>query len=37
MGDAALDHRMVERLGEGSLDPEPLRYWVRQDFVFLRE
>jgi thiaminase/transcriptional activator TenA len=33
--DAILDHPMVEQLGEGSLDEEPFRYWVRQDYVYL--
>ncbi len=32
-----LDHPMVEQLGEGSLDEEPFRYWVRQDYVYLIE
>ncbi|WP_226013051.1 thiaminase II [Halomicrobium salinisoli] len=35
--DAILDHPMVERLGEGTLDEEPFRYWVRQDYVYLIE
>jgi len=30
-------HPMVERLGRGTLDVEPFRYWVRQDYVFLVE
>ncbi|RDZ62595.1 thiaminase II [Haloferax sp. Atlit-12N] len=34
---AILDHPMVVRLGEGSLDEEPFRYWVRQDYVYLVE
>ena len=33
--DAILDHPMVERLGAGTLDEEPFRYWVRQDYVYL--
>ncbi|MFB6303084.1 MAG: thiaminase II [Haloferacaceae archaeon] len=33
--DAILAHPMVERLGEGTLDVEPFRYWVRQDYVYL--
>ena len=35
--DAILDHPMVARLGEGTLDPEPFEYWVRQDYVYLIE
>lgn len=35
--DAIVDHPMVEQLGEGTLDEEPFRYWVRQDYVYLRE
>jgi thiaminase/transcriptional activator TenA len=33
--DAILAHPMVERLGEGTLDEEPFRYWLRQDYVYL--
>ncbi|MFB6280861.1 MAG: thiaminase II [Haloferacaceae archaeon] len=33
--DAILAHPMVEGLGEGTLDVEPFRYWVRQDYVYL--
>ncbi|HKL28646.1 MAG TPA: thiaminase II [Natrialbaceae archaeon] len=35
--DAILDHPMVEQLGEGTLDEEPFRYWLRQDYVYLIE
>lgn len=35
--EATLDHPMVEGLGDGSLDVEPFRYWVRQDYRFLEE
>lgn len=35
--DAILEHPMVERLGEGTLDEEPFRYWVEQDYVYLVE
>jgi thiaminase/transcriptional activator TenA len=35
--DAILDHPMVEQLGAGTLDEEPFRYWVRQDYVYLIE
>ena len=35
--DAILAHPMVERLGEGTLDEEPFRYWLRQDYVYLIE
>ncbi|QLG63673.1 thiaminase II [Halorarum salinum] len=34
---AILEHPMVSRLGEGTLDEEPFRYWVRQDYVYLKE
>ncbi|NHN49491.1 thiaminase II [Halostella sp. JP-L12] len=35
--ESILDHPMVRRLGEGTLDEEPFRYWVRQDYVYLIE
>ena len=35
--DAIVAHPMVEQLGEGTLDEEPFRYWVRQDYVYLVE
>jgi thiaminase/transcriptional activator TenA len=35
--DAICDHPMVRELGEGTLDEEPFRYWVRQDYVYLVE
>jgi thiaminase/transcriptional activator TenA len=35
--EATLDHPMVERLGAGTLDEAPFRYWVRQDYVYLIE
>ncbi|MFT4891887.1 MAG: thiaminase/transcriptional activator TenA [Halobacteriales archaeon] len=35
--DAILEHPMVEQLGEGTLDEEPFRYWLRQDYVYLIE
>jgi thiaminase/transcriptional activator TenA len=35
--DAICDHPMVRQLGEGTLDPDPFRYWVRQDYVYLIE
>ena len=34
---AILDHPMVVRLGEGTLDEAPFRYWVRQDYYYLQE
>jgi len=33
--DAICDHPMVRELGAGTLDEEPFRYWVRQDYVYL--
>ena len=33
--DAICEHPMVTRLGAGTLDEEPFRYWVRQDYVYL--
>ncbi|SIR94666.1 thiaminase (transcriptional activator TenA) [Haladaptatus litoreus] len=33
--DAILEHPMVEELGAGTLDEEPFRYWVEQDYVYL--
>lgn len=33
--DAILDHPMVVELGAGTLDEEPFRYWVRQDYRYL--
>ncbi|AUV82718.1 thiaminase II [Salinigranum rubrum] len=35
--DAIVDHPMVAQLGEGTLDEDPFRYWVRQDYVYLVE
>ncbi len=35
--EAILDHPMVAQLGEGTLDEEPFKYWVRQDYVYLIE
>ena len=32
-----LAHPMVAQLGDGSLDEEPFRYWVRQDYLYLIE
>ncbi|MFC6988300.1 thiaminase II [Haloplanus sp. GCM10025708] len=34
---AILDHPMVARLGEGTLDTDPFEHWVRQDYVYLTE
>ncbi|MFC6827172.1 thiaminase II [Halopelagius fulvigenes] len=34
---AIVEHPMVERLGEGTLDEDPFREWVRQDYYYLRE
>jgi thiaminase/transcriptional activator TenA len=34
---AIAEHPMVRSLGEGSLDEEPFRHWVRQDYVYLVE
>ena len=33
--EAILDHPMVEALGAGTLEEEPFRYWVRQDYYYL--
>jgi thiaminase/transcriptional activator TenA len=33
--DAIHDHPMVAGLGDGSLETEPFRRWVRQDYVYL--
>jgi len=35
--EAILEHPMVAKLGEGTLDEAPFRYWVRQDYVYLVE
>lgn len=35
--DAIHEHPMVRGIGEGTLDEEPFRYWVRQDYVYLIE
>jgi thiaminase/transcriptional activator TenA len=32
-----VEHPMVSRLGDGTLDEAPFRYWVRQDYVYLVE
>ncbi|RDI71887.1 thiaminase II [Halopelagius longus] len=34
---AIVEHPMVRRLGEGTLDEGPFREWVRQDYYYLRE
>ncbi|ELZ95921.1 transcriptional activator TenA [Haloferax mucosum ATCC BAA-1512] len=34
---AIVAHPMVEQLGTGSLDVEPFKYWVRQDYLYLVE
>ena len=34
---AIFDHPMVQGIGDGTLDEEPFRYWVRQDYVYLIE
>lgn len=33
--EAILDHPMVVRLGEGTLDEAPFEYWVKQDYLYL--
>jgi thiaminase/transcriptional activator TenA len=33
--DAILNHPMVAGLGDGTLDEEPFRRWIRQDYVYL--
>ncbi|KZN23137.1 thiaminase II [Haladaptatus sp. R4] len=33
--DAIVAHPIVEELGAGTLDEEPFRYWVRQDYIYL--
>ncbi|WP_129115670.1 thiaminase II [Halegenticoccus tardaugens] len=33
--DAIVEHPMVRGIGDGTLDEEPFRYWVRQDYVYL--
>jgi thiaminase/transcriptional activator TenA len=35
--ETTLDHPMVARLGDGTLEEAPFRYWVRQDYVYLQE
>jgi len=35
--EAIVDHPMVARLGDGTLDTAPFEYWVRQDYVYLIE
>ncbi len=35
--DEIVAHPMVAGLGDGTLDVEPFRYWVRQDYVYLVE
>lgn len=32
-----VDHPMVAGIGDGTLDPEPFRRWVKQDYVYLVE
>jgi thiaminase/transcriptional activator TenA len=33
--EAIHEHPMVEGIGDGTLDEEPFRYWVKQDYVYL--
>ncbi|WP_435193964.1 thiaminase II [Natronomonas sp. EA1] len=35
--DKIVAHPMVDGLGDGSLDPAPFRYWVKQDYCYLTE
>lgn len=35
--DAQLEHPFVRGLGDGSLDPERFKRWVRQDYLYLKE
>jgi thiaminase/transcriptional activator TenA len=35
--DAQLEHPFVRGLGDGSLDPETFKNWVRQDYLYLKE
>lgn len=32
---AQLDHPFVRGIGDGSLDLERFKYWIRQDYLFL--
>lgn len=34
---AIYDHPMVQGIGDGTLEEEPFRYWVRQDYYYLIE
>jgi thiaminase/transcriptional activator TenA len=34
---ATVEHPMLRELGAGTLDEEPFRYWVRQDYYYLQE
>ena len=34
---AIYEHPMVSGIGDGTLDEEPFRYWVKQDYVYLIE
>jgi len=35
--EAIVDHPMVQGIGDGTLDEEPFKQWVRQDYVYLIE
>lgn len=35
--DAIVDHPMVARLGDGTLEEAPFRRWVRQDYLYLAD
>lgn len=35
--DAQLEHPFVRGLGDGTLDPETFKNWVRQDYLYLKE
>jgi len=35
--DAQLEHPFVRGIGDGTLDPETFKNWVRQDYLYLKE
>jgi len=35
--DACLNHPFVKGIGDGSLDMEKFKYWVKQDYVYLKD
>ncbi|WP_311482412.1 hypothetical protein [uncultured Anaerococcus sp.] len=37
MWEACLNHKFVQGMGDGNLDFEKFKHWVKQDYVYLIE